>query len=129
MIGLAGASLAAWAAALAPLFLGGPAKLTAAVWVTLVAAALLAATRDRARWTAAVFVALVCFPVVDYLSAPPRGFVGGAPGSLAFFPADVFLAAAAVLAAARGGMPSPGHSLRGLFTMGVLYVGVLCCSG
>lgn len=111
---------AAWAASVLPVIAGASAKVVAAVWGGLLVGAVLYGVRDRARAMVLIFLGTLCFPAVDYLMPPPPGFVGGAPGSLAYFPADVFLAAAAVLAAAGGAPRVAAGPLRPLLVAGAV---------
>ncbi|MBN1423368.1 O-antigen ligase family protein [Candidatus Fermentibacteria bacterium] len=126
MTAVAAVALGAWIASMLPAMLGAPWHITMAIWAVFLIVALAATARDRALFLPLTYVALVAFPVVDYLLPPRHGFIGGAPGNLAYYPADLLLLAAAALAAIHGQPILPRGPLKGFLLLGGAYlVGLL----
>ena len=111
----------AWVAALFPVIMSAPLKVTVAVWAFLLTVAVVVPRGQRARRCAILYLLFLSFAAVDYIGVPIYGFVGGAPAGLAYYPADFWLVLGLVLAIGEGSCFVPSRSLRLLIFLGLAW--------
>ncbi len=125
---------AIWLLALAPILLGAPLKIAVAVWCLISTAIILVPPGRRAQRATAIYLFLIVFPMVDYIGEAGAGSIGGAPVSLAYYPADFWLLLAIGFALFERDLRAPDPRFRrlllaaGAFSFLVLPSVFIACS-